>query len=127
MTDTWKEILKFYEKELDIPRNVTEFLAVLEILKGCAMGLSNNRIAKGYDDVDYVAITLINYFNFPGWEYDLDFSPLAIYKRNNGNYLAYEQEITMISNEDFNGNIKISYNICKKYIKVKEEIDKYYG
>lgn len=129
MTDIWKVVLEFYEKELHVPRNITECLSVLEILRGCAMGLSNTRISKGYDDIDYVSAVLFHYYNFPGWDIDLDFSPIAVYRRINGNYLAYEQEILMLSwrYEDFDENIKESFNICKRYEEILKELDEYYG
>lgn len=129
MSDVWELILEFYEKELKIPRKITDYLSVSDILKNCAMGLSNSRIAKSneLDDIEYITITVNYYLGFPGWKRDLDFSPLAIYNRSRGSFLIYEQEITMISTESFNGDIRISFDICKRYSEIKEEIDKYYG
>ena len=92
------------------------------------MGLSNARIAKkNLLDIYFVSKVLSEEVDFEGWNYDLDFSPLAIYNRSNENFLAYEQEILTISPFNFESKIKLSFDICKRYNYIKKEIDKYYG
>jgi len=126
--DSWKLVEHFYEKYLEIPSYIVYFLSIENVVKGCAMGLSNVRIAKkNLLDIYFVSGILSEEVDFEGWNYDLDFSPLAIYNRSNENFLAYEQEILTISPFNFENLVKLSFNICKRYNYIKKEIDKYYG
>lgn len=126
--DSWKAVLRFYKEELGIPENVTEYLSVELILKYCAMGLSNNRISRKLKlDVIFISQMLSKYLNFEGWTTDLDFSPLAIYNRCDGNYVMYEQEIQMITYDFSHAHLDLSFSICRRYNSIRKEIDNYYG
>lgn len=124
----WNYVLKFYKNVLGIPEFIAESISVYDILKNCACGLSNYRISKRYNinDIDYVAITIYQYFKFPGWQFDLDFSPLAIYNKVQGNYDLYLREIDMISRASFDKYTDESFRVCKEFNELKKEISKYY-
>ena len=63
---------------------------------------------------------LIQYLDFFGWEQDLDFSPIAIYKeyttQETFRYKIYEVSAIERSQKVIN----MSYNICIKFLKIKE-------
>lgn len=118
----------FYESKLNIPKKIVNLLSIELILKGCAEGLSNKRIALRYGlKLKEVSSSLEEFFYFGGWNIDLDFSPIAIYNKINGNYEAYKREVIMISPASFDKYIDDSFYVCEIYSKVKKEIDKYYG
>lgn len=126
--DSWDIIQDLYENRLGIPKSITYLLSIELIVKGCAMGLSNSRISKRLDiDVFYISQILSKEVDFEGWTNDLDFSPLAIYNRSDGNFIAYKQEIETISPFYFEDKVKSSFYVCKVYNNIKKEIDKYYG
>lgn len=126
--DSWKAIKSLYLEKLDIPEDIVEKLSSELILKKCAMGLSNLRISKQLDlDMPFIIDTLLTYFNFSGWKFDLDFSPLAIYNRCDGDFNCFEQEVKTISPFDFDRDIKLAFFICSVYNNIREEISKFYG
>jgi hypothetical protein len=56
----------------------------------------------------------------------LDFNPLALYNKVNGDYIAYSYQIDCTTPIVYSNKIiNISYNISKRYNIIKEKIKEY--
>lgn len=127
MIDSWDAIKLFYRDKFNIPEHTIEYIAVKDILKNCAMGYCNRRISrKVRHNITYVRTVIREFFGFDGWNIDLDFSPLALYKRCNDSYLAYIQSVVMLSSLP-DDRVRLSYNIAKIYMNIEKDIEKNYG
>src|SRR3990172_9620284 len=92
--NNWKLIRLANEKYLKIPPQVSDYLAVQDILRLCSYGLSNKTIANRLDmDVDYITDTLMHYIEFSGWVQDMDFNPYYIYQRSNKSFGKYNKDL----------------------------------
>lgn len=119
MDNLWEFFLQDYSKKTSLPIKVLELIAVLPLVKLCAVGNSNKSIAKRYRvTVEYVEDVLINSLNFSGWEDNLEFSPLAIYKEY-PEFNAYKAMVLSRSQVK-EAVVVMSFNICVKYTKLKE-------
>jgi hypothetical protein len=127
ITNVWELIQKLYQKKHGIPPEVLDLIAVKPILMKCASGYSVARIAAATGNpVKYVIEVLNDYFNFPGWDDDLDFNPLAIYNRCNGDFFRYDLEVQMASPIAKGSVIGMTFALCRGYCEYKKEIEKYY-
>lgn len=112
----WTMIKRFYYDKFNINPMVIEYISVQDILKKCATGYSNKRIANSLnEDVNYISDTILEFFDFYGWEYDLDVNPLALYNRSTGDFERYRQEVSMVSSLVDSKLLELSFNICKRY------------
>lgn len=123
----WDEIKKYYEIKFSIPEIIIEYISIQEILKRSVTGYSNKRIARQFNfPTRYIENILIDYLYFTGWESDLDFNPLALYNKVNGDYIAYSYQIDCTTPIVYSNKIvNISYNIAKRYNEIKEKIKEY--
>ena len=122
----WKDIRKWISTTSSIPEIIIDYISVLNVLKLCVYGLSNDKIAY-FSDLNEEAVEdiLFRYFGFKGWLLDLDLNPWRIYQTSQGNYELYQIKIwdlTSLLNYDIIG---LSYKLCKKYETIKEEIENY--
>jgi len=123
----WDYIKSIYVNEHNIPEPVVDMIAAEPILRHCVTGYSINKVVRyTLMQRDYVKAILNEYFEFDGWNVDLDFSPIAFYRRSFGNITRFEQEINMISSVK-NNLIAFLFFICKRYEDIIEEIEKYHG
>jgi hypothetical protein len=124
--DTWELIKKIYQEKLNIPQDVIEYVAIMDILKLCACGYCNKHISRvTKHDIQYIESVLADIFSFDGFSSDLDFSPIAIYNKCN-NKLVFYNELTVIS--DRNAKlVEFLYTLCSKYAQIKSYVDKYWS
>jgi hypothetical protein len=131
METLWDVIKEFYKQHYNIPPEIIDYIAVNPILMKCASGYGNKRIGCAIDEpIDYIKEIIEKYYGFTGWTIDLDVNPLALYNRtvkNYGDFVYFEQEIKMVSVFMTDTNIKLAWNICRKYYLIKKEVEKYYG
>jgi len=122
----WEVIKNSYNNNFNIPDQVLEYYANFEIIKRCAYGYSNYRIALALDEsVTYISEIILSIFGFFGWEQDLDFNPIAVYNRCIGNYPKYYQEVIVISVFSSDKVIALSYILCEKFKEIERMIEKY--
>ena len=123
----WDYIKSIYMDKYNIPEPVVDMIAVEPILRHCVTGYSISKIVR-YTLMQrkYVKATINEYFEFDGWDDDLDFSPLAFYRRSFGSVVRFEEEIKMISSIE-NDIIAFLFFICKRYEGIVKEIEKYHG
>lgn len=116
METLWDVIKAFYNYKFNIPPEYIEYIACEPILSKCVEGFSNVSIAKRFNlPVDYIKEIIIEFLDFLGWDFDLDFSPIAVYKNSNENYDLFYQNVLMTSSVSSNENIYLLFNICKKF------------
>lgn len=126
--DVWKGIKNLYKEKFNIPTRIIDFIAVYDILLRCVQGFSNTKISKYSKlDADYISEVLMEYFLFEGWNSDLDFSPIAVYNRNEGIRINYLEEVKTITGLCDELCLDFTYSICKRFNYIKKEINKYYG
>jgi len=126
--NNWEIFKKYYAELFGISLELVDILAVYDVLRMCACGYANFKISKRTKlDIQYIEETLFTYFDFYGWNFDLDFSPIALYNRCNDNITFFEQEIRMISNRTDERFIKRMFEVCQRYTKIKVEVEAFYG
>lgn len=122
----WDSIKKIYKVNFNISENIIEYYSVLDVLKKCVSGYSNLRISFGLkDNIKYIRELLYEFIGFSGWDYDLDFSPIAVYNRCDNNYERYRQDVIMVSSVTSDSIIELSFLLCKKYKEIERIIDKH--
>ena len=122
----WQDIKRWISLKSDVPEIVIDYISVSNILKLCVNGLSNDKIAYFNDtSIKYVESILFRYLGFKGWTFDLDLNPWRIYQTSLGNYELYEMKIWSLTNIINCDIIHLSYNLCKKYENIREEIEQY--
>lgn len=123
----WDCIKSVYVNEHNIPEAIVDMIAVEPILRHCVTGYSINKIVR-YTLMQrkYIKTVINEYFEFDGWNDDLDFSPLAFYRRSFGSVVRFEEEIKMVSSIK-NDMIAFLFFICKRYEDIVKEIEKHHG
>jgi hypothetical protein len=122
----WEVIKKSYSNNFNIPSDVLEYYANLEILKRCVFGYSTSRIAFSFNEtITYIASVLVSLLGFSGWERDLDFNPIAVYNRSDDNYNKYYQDVIMVSSISTDRVITLSFNLCRKFKEIERLINEY--
>jgi hypothetical protein len=82
--DLWEEVRDYYYKRFGIAPELVDIAPVLDILRLSASGSSNKVIAEFFNEHEMgVSETVDAYLGFMGWEHNLSFSPLKIYKELN--------------------------------------------
>jgi hypothetical protein len=117
----WETIRKLYSKYFGYSEDYIDYLAIKDILKLTCMGYSYYKIARRLKmDSQYVLSVLNQYFDNDGLNYDLGFSPLAVYKISK-DLDEFTQYIN--SREYYVKNYEISYlfNICKNFFDYEEK------
>lgn len=124
----WNLIRIANEKYLRIPPEVSDYIAIQDILRLCTYGLDNKSIARRLNvSFGYVRDTLMHFLEFRGWEQDLDFNPYFIYDRNKKSFKEFSHEIELITRRtqpfDF---LLSSFFICKLYDEINTKVSNYY-
>ncbi len=126
MTKTWEMIQTMYKKLHGIPPRVVDYMAVEPIVKLCADGRSNSFISRKLNlDISYVSFTLKEFLRFPGWEEDLDISPLSVYNLSYRDFIVYKTNMRSLSSTIDKNTINKSFNICRSYHTIRKEIEEY--
>lgn len=125
----WIDFRKYYARKFGTTEQMVDLIASYETIRLCVTGYSNRRISNRLlISVIDVEETIFEFLDFLGWDYDLDFSPIALYNKSNGIFMAYEQEISMVTGRLSDYSLVVrSFDICRKFLKIKERIDSFYG
>ncbi len=124
--DTWELIKRIYQEKLNIPSDVIEYVAIMDILKLCACGYCNKHISRvTRHDMQYIESVLMEVFGFRGFQSDMDFSPIAIYTKCNKKLVFYT-ELSVISDKNIK-LVEFLYALCSKYTQIKSYVDKYWS
>jgi hypothetical protein len=125
--NSYETIRKIYVDKLGIPENVVDLIAVQDVLKFCAIGISNEEISSLLQiDEDAVEDILKAYYSFNGWIEDLDLNVYSVYLRNTS-FQGYSEDVKLVSGTISDKAIKDSYEICYKYNEIRKEIERYDG
>jgi hypothetical protein len=80
-SEVWLEIRKFYKDEFGIEEALVDVMGDIQILKLCATGASNEAISLFLDiGLTQVMETIMIHVGFSGWDNNLPFNPLLLYK-----------------------------------------------
>lgn len=120
----WIVLRKLYAEQTRTSETIVELLSVFFILKYCAQGYCNSYIAKRLlIPVDFVEYALVEHLNTPGWESNLQFSPVGLYNKTGGRFCEYKQECIYYGISEY--DMIISYNIASNYLKVARVLEDY--
>lgn len=129
MNKQWKKCIEYLTSNLPIkPRDeIFDFIAVEEILYFCVSGLSNDTIKQKLNlSLNYIENVLLEFLKFSGWKKDLDISIWIIYLIATKNYTNYTLMFNLLSPQ-FNKQLyKQTFEVCKRYDKIYNEIEDYY-
>lgn len=122
----WEVIKNSYKNNFNIPDDILEYYANFEIIRRCANGYSNSRISYSLNEsITYISNVLLDSLEFPGWEVDLDFNPIAVYNRCDDNYTKYYQDVIMITFITSDRFIALSFILCQKFKEIERKINEY--
>jgi hypothetical protein len=125
--ESWEKIREFYKEHFNMPPRVVDAIACDEILLLCVSGVSNENVARNLEiDGEYVDCVIKDFLEFGGWEYNLDINPFFIYN-SHSQYDDYKSECSIISPVLTEELINKSYGLCRKYDKIRKEIQESYG
>jgi len=83
-SELWESVKQFYQEKFGIAPELVDVMADFYVLKLCATGASNSSIAHFLDmEVEIVGEIIDRNFGFTGWDNNLDFNPLRLYKSMN--------------------------------------------
>jgi len=123
----WEDVQKIYLEKFNIPPKILDLIACDEVMLLCVSGLSNQVISQHVEqDEEYIKSILKEFLGFEGWQFDLDINPFF-------QYTKYKQYDSFISNfavlspatEEFIA--QKSFNLCRKFEKIRKEIEPYYA
>lgn len=123
----WAKFKLLFSDLFKVDSRMADLIAVQEILLFCVSGRSVRSISL-YLNVseEYVREVLYEFLKFQGFEYDLDLSPISVFKRHK-DFDSFVIEIQTLSPVTIDKEFIIWYNICNKYDSIREEIAKFYG
>lgn len=127
MNKKWRLIRVLNEELLNIPPQVSDYLAVESVLRSSATGMSVESISKVEELPVKIIKQILMEFYKVAWTQDLDINTLLVFTRVKGNYKKFLKEIKNISSVISNEDIVKSFYVCSIYTRIKKEIDKYYA
>lgn len=123
----YEAVKRLYKEIYGIDEDIIDLLADYDIMYNCVVGLSNTEISDLLGiDIEIIKNVLENRFNFIGWKYSLDFSPLYIYNKVNGIWELYYETVSKILRVS-DELVKLSYRLCKDFINYEKFLDERYG
>ncbi len=120
---SWEEFRKLTGNE---DTDILDYIAVQEILRLHATGLSYKRIAIIVEsDEDYILDTIISFLDASPFKDDLDFNPLFIYE-SSSNYDEFRSKckISPVTSEY---DISNSWDSCRVYLRLAKTVEEYYA
>jgi hypothetical protein len=79
--EVWETIKSFYREKFGTAPELVDLAPVIDLLRLCASGASNESIAKFFNESEEGLMELFDaHLGFMGWKQDLPFSPLKLYK-----------------------------------------------
>lgn len=119
----WDFVRDFYQRVLGLSGVLVDVLADYDILKLCAEGKSNRKIAEELEcDITDVSCTLAHYFNFSGFEEDLDIDTKMMYNRYKFNKYMFIQQCNTISPYVDEENFSRAYKVNKIFEKIERMV-----
>ena len=124
--NAWELIQSIYQKNFGIPPRIVNLMSLESVLEACANGKSITSIAGkfGWSPLE-VSNVLSEYLDFPGWETDLDISPLSMYNSYGKDFRVFRYNILTFTKMLTRRELITSFYICKKFGMIRKEIDKY--
>lgn len=128
-SDIWEFTKDFYEKELGIPKEIVEYIAIIDVVSLVASGHSIKTISNTIEGMneDYIKAICKKFLSFDGWEQDLDVNIYFVYKNTGKVFMNFSVQIDNVSPFFTNTVICQAFEVCKKFDFMKKEIGKHYG
>jgi hypothetical protein len=125
MTELWNEVKDFYYERFGIAPELVEIAPILDLLRLCASGSSNKTIANFFNETEEGLMELFDaYLGFMGWEKDLSFSPLRVYKELNcGSSDIFTDAVVQTYGYKVDQDIKRMYESAKMVEKLERLFD----
>ena len=125
----WEFTKDFYEKELGVPKEVVEYLAVIDVISLVASGHSNHTISNTLEKMNELYIESIcrKFLGFEGWKQDLDVNTYFVYKNTGRNFDAFYAQVDNLTPLFTDAIITKAFEICGRFEYMKKEIKKHYG
>ena len=110
-----------------MPLIVVEYIAVFDILTLFTLGYTNSSIAIISSlPEDYIVETLKIFLGSSGWNIDLDCIPYNCYCESKGDSVVFENLLMSVSNVIGYKDCMFIYDLCRKFDKIRMDINKYY-
>jgi hypothetical protein len=120
METYWDVIKAFYQQKFNIPPQYIDYIACEKLLLDCVSGYGNKTISRRHKlPIDYVKDVIIDFLGFPGFDIDLDISPIALYNLSNKNLLHFQQNVVNHSAYLEYEDAKFLFKICRKFDKLR--------
>jgi hypothetical protein len=126
--ERWNAVRQFYMESFGIAPELVDLMASNEVLLMCVSGSSTPAISRLLNiDEESVSEILTTIFDFPGWAYDLDYSPYNLY-REDPTYLSFVGAIReqMDVRHDFDVGIEeidTMFSLCEIYARIEERLE----
>lgn len=126
--NTWDLLKEYYSKTFGVNPAIVDYIAVHDILELCARGYCVSRIARHIeDDEQYVTDVLKEFFNFDGFEEDIDFDVKPLYDRYKYNKYLFCSRAHELDRIATPLTINELYRINRKLQIIESEIENYYA
>lgn len=123
MNELWEQFKKYYMNLHKVSERIVDLIAVIDIIRLCAKGLSNKSISKFLDmDEEYIRSVLIEFIDFEGFDKNLDMDILDVFQRSSS-IEEFSQRISEITPLISEGDKQKGYEVCMKYFQLKKELD----
>jgi len=121
----WSHIKKLHSDKTGVPERIVEYIAIFEMCRLCATGVSNTTISEMLElEEYYVKESLIDYLDFPGFPANLAFSPYRFYKVARGDFDTFVRNLKGTYNMPFKWIVTV-FGLCTKVEFIEEKIKEY--
>ena len=125
MNDSWSLFKALGYTFKGVSPATLDYIAVLDILKGCASGMSNYNIASlmGLTEKEVVEV-LESFLEYSGNEDDLPYNSYAVFLDYAGSYEHFIKALLEIADKE---ELDRMYKICYNVDAIEKEVDSYYA
>jgi hypothetical protein len=122
----WKEVQEFYKIKFGYEASLLDAFIDYDILKMCVGGASTQTICKFLgiqEDKVYTPVTnaIDRHFGFQGWNTDLEFSPINVYRNlETKDEESFADYVTIHYGNLMNVDIHNMYKACVVFIELEK-------
>jgi hypothetical protein len=128
MPGDWGVISALLSEKLNIPIRILNLVAVYDILKLTASGVSKLEISLVTEQpISYVEDASFNYLGTIGWDTDIDFNPYQVFMNNlthgYADFETFKSEVHTISPITTDDEITALFFVAKQFKHIDDEIE----
>ena len=121
----WRDLRKYHANKTSSTEKVIDYIAVFEILRLCATGISNADIADMLSIEEYyVKETILEFLDFPGFRSNLAYSPYRFYKVARS-FLVFQENLLGTYPDSDKKLARILWDLCDTVYIIEKEINSY--